>query len=709
MNDAGDSRSTRAFHLLLQVHPTVGTDLPSGLPSLQLRLVREFAGRVPLSLLKWDEEEGQPRHFDERDLLRFFCDAEVPPAMPTHRYAWRKWYRFDEALPRGSCCLLLYSEDPRTTPEGNEMFSRLLTLCQDYGVPVLTLFLAPPSDPSDPRTARHAEYLERIARSDWILPLSLRAEADLRAHYRRLLCGDGPECAFLMTRILAAEEGGSATGIRKRALGLLQGCCEEHDTSVRVLRESLVALLRASGRGPAELPGKEDASLIRVGEDGSLLCILPVPPALLACRSVVVFPDMGEEALDRLVAEHGDRIFDADSWFLPCRELGTRLVRKAATRGHSRLLPTHFGIYGTEGELEEKLPDRLLERHEADERRCLFALRERVQQSLARPLGLEARDRPLLSIVLSTYNRGPFVRENVRWLLELIGRISEPVDLVVVDNASTDRTRELLQPFCASGKLHLIRNPSNVGMLGNLRVCATLLRGRFMWITGDDDYIVPEGLARVLGILRQRPRLPFLFVNFGVYHRARLNEGDRAPGLIAERTMLAPHPSPDGLVSVARAAEEHDNLFTAIYPIIFRSDLLPACFNYPFDGVPFSDLVECIPTTRFFLGNYSACDAWWLGEPGIVGNAHNSWSRYRPRWHSVIMPRAFELAREAGVRDELLFRWSQLHFDFFQEAAAEARHDGVEVRIEEDELDVASRVFRRQLSLDEAKRGAPPS
>lgn len=306
---------------------------------------------------------------------------------------------------------------------------------------------------------------------------------------------------------------------------------------------------------------------------------------------------------------------------------------------------------------------------------------------------------PLLTIAISTFNRARFVQENVRWLLHILPKFSEDIRLVVVDNASTDDTLDRLAEFAGSPRLAIVSNPVNVGMLGNLRVCSTLMGSRHVWVTGDDDFIIPSGLAEVVDAIREHPEIPFVFTNFGIYHRTHLGPNETAQDLVAERVPLAPKPSPSGLYPVVRIAEEHDNLFTAIYPIVFRSDLLAACFNYPFDGRPFSDLVESVPTTKMILETYGSTESYWCAKMGVVGNASNSWSRHRPRWHGVLIPKMFRLAWEVGVNATKLQQWSATHFELFQEAKRSAMANGVELDIATDELEDSHIVFKRSISL----------
>ena len=303
-----------------------------------------------------------------------------------------------------------------------------------------------------------------------------------------------------------------------------------------------------------------------------------------------------------------------------------------------------------------------------------------------------------LTIVISTYNRAKFVVENVSWIIQQIEASDLNVELVVVDNASSDDTAEQLKQFTPRRGFTYIRNVNNVGMLGNLHVCSTLRKSRHIWLIGDDDFVFPSALVRILNIVSENPSLPFLLMNFGVYHRAEFTAGDKPIAFIAERQMLASHPRQTGICSVRDAGSQHDNLFTAVYPIVFRADILASVFNYPFKGVAFRSLVESIPTTFTILNNYADVEAMWYADCGIVGNAHNSWQQHRVAWHGMLMPLALNLARRAGFCPEILQRWAKVHVPLLQDAQVSFPDVTASSDFDEGEVFVAKTVLRNQSS-----------
>lgn len=388
----------------------------------------------------------------------------------------------------------------------------------------------------------------------------------------------------------------------------------------------------------------------------------------------------------------------ADLWGCVAADVAQHWVDQARAVSFPGLLPSEVIVDANPHTLDVEMAARTKRAIVADDRRLSFAVDERqFRKALHHWRKALPEQEKTLAIVISTYNRAPFVEMNVAWLIDCVRTLDRDVRIVVVDNASTDDTVIRLSKFNGINCFSLIVNSQNTGMLGNTRVCSTLSPARHVWMIGDDDLILPKQLEAVLKVLDDEPGLPLAYVNFAVYHRERLAPRDKARKLIAERHDVGKNVLPSGIYPVNVVAAQHDNLFTAMYLLIFRSDLLAACFNRPFDGVPFGDLTQCVPTTQWLLENYRYVECYWHAPVSIVGNAHNSWTRHRPRWHAVIMPRVFELARDAGADAKVLNDFAQIHVGLYDEAIQIAADLKQPIPIAAEDLEPARRVFRREL------------
>jgi abequosyltransferase len=115
-----------------------------------------------------------------------------------------------------------------------------------------------------------------------------------------------------------------------------------------------------------------------------------------------------------------------------------------------------------------------------------------------------ADEKPLLTIAVPTFNRESCLRELLGILFDQL--VSEPrVELIVSDNASPDETPLVIQEFQQRGlRIRYIRNETNIGADRNLLQCYELAQGKYVWVFGDDDVILPGGVAVVLSYVESK-------------------------------------------------------------------------------------------------------------------------------------------------------------------------------------------------------------
>ena len=106
----------------------------------------------------------------------------------------------------------------------------------------------------------------------------------------------------------------------------------------------------------------------------------------------------------------------------------------------------------------------------------------------------------VVSICIPTYNRAALLRRCLELVLPQIpGR---PVEVVVIDNASTDGTPEVVEGLLRKYQnLRYIRNPENLGYTGSQAKCVEEGRGKYTAILCDDDVYGPEAVETMLPVL----------------------------------------------------------------------------------------------------------------------------------------------------------------------------------------------------------------
>lgn len=114
---------------------------------------------------------------------------------------------------------------------------------------------------------------------------------------------------------------------------------------------------------------------------------------------------------------------------------------------------------------------------------------------------------PKVSVVIATYNRAKFLPETIRSVLNQRFR---DLETIVVDDGSTDNTREILQEFdgCITYLNQVNRGPSSARNLGVRHA-----RAPWVAIQDSDDLCAPNHTATLYRYVEQHPDCAMVFAN----------------------------------------------------------------------------------------------------------------------------------------------------------------------------------------------------
>jgi glycosyltransferase involved in cell wall biosynthesis len=109
---------------------------------------------------------------------------------------------------------------------------------------------------------------------------------------------------------------------------------------------------------------------------------------------------------------------------------------------------------------------------------------------------------PRVSIGMPVYNGASFLREAITSLLE---QDYTDFELIVADNASTDRTEAIVHSFLKDPRIRYFRHPRNIGAAPNFNYVFSLARGEYFKWAAADDVHYPENLRRTVAVLSAAP------------------------------------------------------------------------------------------------------------------------------------------------------------------------------------------------------------
>ncbi|MEM7076663.1 MAG: glycosyltransferase [Pseudomonadota bacterium] len=117
---------------------------------------------------------------------------------------------------------------------------------------------------------------------------------------------------------------------------------------------------------------------------------------------------------------------------------------------------------------------------------------------MSAPLDSAPSGRPGCSLLVLTYNQERYVADAVAGALAQTG---PPVEVLISDDASTDRTFEIARGL-ATGyqgphRVVLNRNPVNIGLIAHINQAVTQARGDILIPAYGDDISLPQRAARI--------------------------------------------------------------------------------------------------------------------------------------------------------------------------------------------------------------------
>ena len=116
---------------------------------------------------------------------------------------------------------------------------------------------------------------------------------------------------------------------------------------------------------------------------------------------------------------------------------------------------------------------------------------------------------PAVSICLPVYNGENYLAEAVE---SMLAQTYTDFELIITDNASTDRTEEICRKFAdADGRIRYHRNEKNVGGARNQAIAVDLSRGRYVRLSAHDDKMAPTHLEECIAVLEQHPEVTIVF------------------------------------------------------------------------------------------------------------------------------------------------------------------------------------------------------
>ena len=182
---------------------------------------------------------------------------------------------------------------------------------------------------------------------------------------------------------------------------------------------------------------------------------------------------------------------------------------------------------------------------------------------------------PLVSIIITTYNREKFLKEAID---SVLNQDYQNLEMIVANNASTDGTDGLMKKYIEKYKnIIYIKREKNIGAHANgYRAYKEVSKGKYIFFLCDDDYLIsPTFITNAVNIMENNENVVLVtgyvlmyFENINKYLTIPYNDDKLISGidyLINQSTVTMPNKYPE-IISLffltSRECIENNKLFS---------------------------------------------------------------------------------------------------------------------------------------------------
>jgi glycosyltransferase involved in cell wall biosynthesis len=152
-------------------------------------------------------------------------------------------------------------------------------------------------------------------------------------------------------------------------------------------------------------------------------------------------------------------------------------------------------------------------------------------------------DKPLVSVLVTSYNRSEYICETID---SILNQTYPNFEIIICDNCSTDDTMDVIKKYAGNSRVRIYQNEENIGQFPNRNKIAGYAKGKYLKYVDSDDLLYPNGLQIMVAAMERFP--------------------DAGWGLCNEQDKSRPHPF---LLTPKDAYEYH----YTVMPIFERSPL----------------------------------------------------------------------------------------------------------------------------------------
>jgi len=128
--------------------------------------------------------------------------------------------------------------------------------------------------------------------------------------------------------------------------------------------------------------------------------------------------------------------------------------------------------------------------------------------NIVEEINLMKPTKPLFSVLIANYNNGKYLEE---CLSSIMAQTCSNWEIVLVDDASTDDSKNIYRKFAADKRIKIITNVKNKGCGYTKRKCVEIAQGDICGFVDADDAIVEDALELLIRYHGENPDVSIVY------------------------------------------------------------------------------------------------------------------------------------------------------------------------------------------------------
>ena len=119
--------------------------------------------------------------------------------------------------------------------------------------------------------------------------------------------------------------------------------------------------------------------------------------------------------------------------------------------------------------------------------------------------GRAMNDRPLVSVIIGTYNGEAFLEEQLQ---SILAQTYPHLEIIAIDDGSNDGTVRILREYAVRDpRIKIILNEHNLGFIRNFEKGCALSSGKWISLCDQDDYWFPDKVEKMVNAIGDLPMI----------------------------------------------------------------------------------------------------------------------------------------------------------------------------------------------------------